>query len=64
MSRPTEAELGHFEEVMGMLKIRWAGITAGARAKMKALNEDSAQREESMNEFKAAWWKFWWIAKS
>ena len=56
MSQPaTEAELAHFKEVMGMLKSRWAGLTAQARTNMMTVNEDSAQREESMNEFKATW---------
>ena len=51
----TEAELAHFEEVMDMLKSRWAGITAEAKVKMTTVNEDSTERVESMNEFKAAW---------
>ena len=56
MSQPAnEAELAHFKEVMDMLKSRWAGITAEARTNMTTLNEDPAQREESMNEFKATW---------
>ena len=40
---------------MKTLKSRWAGITAEAKVKMATLNEDSVQREESMNEFKTAW---------
>jgi len=40
---------------MDMLKSRWAGLTAEAKVKMTAVNEDSTLREESMNEFKAAW---------
>ena len=56
MSWPvTEAELAHYKEVMKTLKSRWAGITAEAKVKMVTVNEDSVQREESMNEFKAAW---------
>ena len=51
----TEADLAHFEEIMDMLKSRWAGITAEARVNMTTVNEDPAQREESMNEFMATW---------
>ena len=51
----TEAELAHYKEVMDMLKSRWAGMTAEARDNMTTVNEDATQREESMNEFKAAW---------
>ena len=52
---PTEADLAHFKEVMDMLKDRWAGLTAEARANMAIVNEDPVQREESMNEFMATW---------
>lgn len=56
ISRPvTEAELAHYEEIMETLKSRWSGITAEAKVKMTIVNEDSVQREESMNEFKATW---------
>ena len=51
----TEAELAHYEEIMETLKSRWSGITAEAKVKMTIVNEDSVQREESMNEFKATW---------
>ena len=52
---PTEAELAHFEGVMGMLKSRWAGLPAEARANMRTVNEDPARREESMGAFVKAW---------
>ena len=56
MSWPvTEAELAHFEEVMEIFKSRWSGIPAEAKVKMATVNDDSVQREESMNEFKATW---------
>ena len=56
MSWPvTEAELAHYEEVMEILKSRWSGIPAEAKVKMATVNDDSVQREESMNEFKATW---------
>ena len=56
MSWPvTEAELAHYEETMETLKSRWSGITAEAKVKMTIVNEDSVQREESTNEFKATW---------
>ena len=51
----TTAELAHYEEVMEMLKNRWSGIPAEAKVKMATVNDDSVQREESMNEFKATW---------
>ena len=51
----TTAELAHDEEVMEMLKNRWSGIPAEAKVKMATVNDDSVQREESMNEFKATW---------
>ena len=51
----TEAELAHYEEIMETLKSRWSGITAEAKVKMTIVNEDSVQREESTNEFKATW---------
>ena len=40
---------------METLKSRWSGITAEAKVKMTIVNEDSVQREESTNEFKATW---------
>ena len=40
---------------MEMLKNRWSGIPAEAKVKMATVNDDSVQREESMNEFKATW---------
>ena len=52
---PTEAELAHFEGVMRMLKSRWAGLPAEARANMRMVNEDPARREESMGAFVKAW---------
>ena len=56
MSWPvTEAELAHYEEVMEILKSRWSGIPAEAKVKMATVNDDSVQREESFNEFKALW---------
>jgi len=51
----TEAELAHYEEVMEILKSRWSGIPAEAKVKMATVNDDSVQREESFNEFKALW---------
>ena len=33
----------------------WAGLTADAKAKMAAVNDDATQREESMAEFMATW---------
>ena len=51
----TEAEVAHYEEVMEILKSRWSGIPAEAKVKMATVNDDSVQREESMNEFKATW---------
>ena len=40
---------------MEILKSRWSGIPAEAKVKMATVNDDSVQREESMNEFKATW---------
>ena len=40
---------------MTMLQTRWAGLTAEAKTKMAAVNEDATQREESMAEFMATW---------
>ena len=45
----------HYKDVMTMLRSRWAGLTADAKAKMAAVNDDATQREESMAEFMATW---------
>jgi hypothetical protein len=48
-------DVEHYRDVMTMLQTRWAGLTAEAKTKMAAVNEDSTQREESMAEFMATW---------
>ena len=45
----------HYRDVMLVLQSRWAGLTADAKIKMAAVNEDPTQREESMTEFMATW---------
>ena len=48
-------DVEHYRDVMTMLQTRWAGLTAEAKTKMAAVNEDATQREESMAEFMATW---------
>ncbi len=48
-------DVEHYKDVMTMLRSRWAGLTAEAKTKMAAVNEDATQREESMAEFMATW---------
>ena len=48
-------DVEHYRDVMTMLRSRWAGLTAEAKTKMAAVNEDATQREESMAEFMATW---------
>jgi hypothetical protein len=49
------SDVEHYRDVMTMLQTRWAGLTAEAKTKMAAVNEDATQREESMAEFMATW---------